>query len=80
MYENVKFVQQENFWIGPGSVSTLPLMMFHRSKIIQAITMWNYLEINTTFFDFPFIYRWLGVSDPLGGQILSMHAAGQAGA
>lgn len=42
--------------------------------------MWNYLEINTTFFDFPFIYRWLGVSDPLGGQILSMHAAGQAGA
>lgn len=22
VYENVKFVQQENFWIGPGSVRT----------------------------------------------------------
>ena len=26
VYENVKFVQQENFWIGPGSVSTLLLI------------------------------------------------------
>lgn len=25
VYENVKFVQQENFWIGPGSVSALLL-------------------------------------------------------
>ena len=27
VYENVKFVQQENFWVGPSSVSSVLLLV-----------------------------------------------------
>lgn len=34
VYENVKFVQQQNFWVGPSSVSTSSLLStaFHTTK------------------------------------------------
>jgi len=64
-------------WAGFGEHSSSD-----RTSRTQAIITSKRPEINTIFvlFFFPFVYAFLGSSYPPGGQILSVHAAGQTGA
>lgn len=40
VYENVKFVQQQNFWVGPSSVSILSSVCRLLSLIVLPLCSW----------------------------------------
>ena len=41
VYENVKFVQQENFWVGPSSVSSILLLVIMFTSYVYLFVFFN---------------------------------------
>lgn len=77
IYENVKYVQQENIWIGPNSVGCKDCLVhesvlftpFTNSPVVMGSNIVNYS-----------ITSWLiGGADTFGSQILTVHAPRPAG-
>lgn len=67
VYENVKFVQQENFWIGPSSVSPFSILL----KVTR-LAFKNLIDKVC----FLLLVSPPGGTNPSWSQVLALYAAG----
>lgn len=73
IYENVKYVQQENFWVGPNSVGWLYCLVNVWCSCCCSVVENKIVNYSIT--------SWLiGGTDSFGSQILTMHAPRPGGA
>lgn len=79
IYENVKYVQQENFWVGPNSVGCL-YSLVHDCLVFSSLMDHLLLSCGKQIVNYSFISWLIGGADTFGSQILTVHAPRPAGA